>query len=364
MLENSATSLKPMPAHSQLWPLFRQVLFKFDPELMHECAIKFLSLTSSFLAKDQVISPLARDPIFRRTLLGLNFPNPVGLAAGFDVDGACLPALQYLGFGFVEVGGITMLPQPGNLHRPRIIRLPRDEAMINQLNFDNGGAKKLKRNLAKWRNKGVLTIPIGINLGKSNFSELADLPTEYAATFQFISDVADYITINISCPNTPGLSCFQSAINLKPLLDAVCNVNEMAAKKVPILLKLGPDLTNEEALAVAQSAVEYGLSGLVVSNTSKKREGLKNPCSILEGGLSGRPLFERSTEMLRCLSAGYGHKLLLIGSGGIADESLAVAKYRAGARLLQIYTGLIYQGPKFPIKLLENLKEPFLDPSS
>lgn len=344
-----------------LWPLMKKVLFRFDPELMHESAVHFLKLSSYLIKRGQLINPLAKDPRFCRTFFGCTFRNPVGLAAGFDVNAECLPALQYLGFGYIEVGGITMSPQPGNLHRPRIFRLPKEEALINQLNFYNKGVHTLRKNLMGLKDKGVLQIPIGINLGKSNFSELEQLPSEYRALFKSIKDVADYVTINISCPNTPGLSRFQSKENLDRLLSEVCEENAAQKKKTPILLKLSPDLTIDDATSCAETAIAFQLQGLVLTNTTLDRPIPIKSYGIEKGGLSGRPLKELSTKLLQSLSEQYKGRLVLMGVGGIMDSHDAHEKFLAGADLIQIYTGFVYQGWKFPIKLLESIKEPFFE---
>ncbi|HXW60905.1 MAG TPA: quinone-dependent dihydroorotate dehydrogenase [Myxococcota bacterium] len=338
----------------RLWRLLRPLAFSFDAEQMHESAIWLLKLKSWLLEGTKP----AQMPAFyslKKDLMGLHFKNPIGLAAGFDVDALCLPALEELGFGFIEVGGVTEHAQLGN-PKPRIFRLPKDNAIINRLNFYNAGANRLRTRLADLRNKKRIEVPIGINLGKSNHSSLEEVPREYARTFQIVSEVADYITINISCPNTEGLQRYQTAESLGLLLDRVCNVNENLAKKLPLLLKLGPDLSNEEAIACAEIAVDYRLAGLIISNTTHKRNGLITSVDYGKGGLSGQPLFERSTQLLRCVAKDYGGRLVLIGSGGIMDGGCALAKLHAGASLLQVYTGLIYGGPDFVWELLQYLE--------
>lgn len=337
------------------WRFLKRLAFSFDAEHMHEMAVLLLKLRSQFTKKDLGAKSLARDPVFAKSLFGLNFPNPVGLAAGFDVDGECLPALQLFGFGFIEVGGVTEHAQPGNI-KPRIFRLPTDKAIINRLNFYNKGVSRLRKNLLNLREKDRLHVPIGVNLGKSNFSSLDDVPQEYLRTFKQICDVADYVTINVSCPNTEGLTRYQTAQGLGALLDTVCNLNETLSRRVPLFLKLGPDLKNEEAIACAEIALDYRLAGLIISNTTTKRTGLVSTTDFGPGGLSGRPLFERSTQLLRCVAKDYGEKLSLIGSGGIMDGAKALAKLNAGADLLQVYTGFIYGGPSFINSILSYLR--------
>lgn len=352
-MEWEYTGVESIKRSGQWWRALRHLLFSFDAEHMHEAAILFLKLKSWLIegTRPKFIKDYTNLKI---EAMGLSFKNPVGLAAGFDVDGECIPALEELGFGFIEVGGITEHAQPGN-PKPRIFRLPEDNAIINRLNFYNKGAERLKKNLSRLREKDRIKIPIGINLGKSKDYSLDEVPKEYARTFSIICDVADYVTINISCPNTEGLARYQTEQSLGQLLDSVCNVNENLSKKVPLLLKLGPDLGNEEAVACAEIALDYRLAGLVISNTTQKRTGLSTTVDYGPGGLSGQPLFERSTQLLRCVAKDYGGRLTLVGSGGIMDGSSALAKLNAGADLLQVYTGLIYGGPGFVDEVLEHL---------
>lgn len=348
--------------HDRTWRLLRKLAFAFDAERMHETAIHLLKIRSLFAFNDLSSTSIARHKSFEKNLMGLSFLNPIGLAAGFDVDAECLPALQLFGFGFIEVGGVTEHAQPGN-KKPRIFRLPDDQAIINRLNFYNQGVQGLRKRLFKLREKNRLFVPVGVNLGKSNFSAIDDVPKEYLRTFEQVCDVADYVTINVSCPNTDGLARYQTTQSLGVLLDTVCNFNETLPKRVPLLLKLGPDLTNEEAIAAAEIAVDYRLAGLIISNTTKKRNGLSTTSDFGPGGLSGKPLFERSTQLLRCVAKDYGKKLTLIGSGGIMNGTSALEKLNAGADLLQIYTGFIYGGPSFVKKLLHFLSPHFTSKS-
>lgn len=338
------------------WRIVRKLAFSFDAEHMHEAAIYLLRMLSFFISKDLDKSSEARDPYLAREFMGLQFSNPIGLAAGFDVDGECIPALQALGFGFIELGGVTQFAQPGN-KKPRIFRILEDKAIINRLNFYNKGAHRLRKRLQALREKDRIFVPIGINLGKSNFLPVERVPEEYLETFKCIYDVADYVTLNISCPNSVGLSRFQTTQSLGSLLDTICNFNESLPKKVPILLKLGPDLSNEEAIACAETAVDYRLSGLIISNTTTKRIGLSRSVDFGPGGLSGQPLFERSTQLLRCVARDYKDRLVLVGSGGIIDSAKMLEKFNAGANLLQVYTGFIYGGPNFIFRLLGYLRK-------
>jgi len=331
----------------RLWHLCRRLAFNFDAESVHELTILLFKIKSLWAAN----SLPAQDPSLIKEIMGLRFPNPIGLAPGFDINADCLPALQALGFGFIEVGGITEKAQNGSA-KPRIFRLPEDRALINRLNFCNLGVENLKKKLLYWRNKNLIQIPIGVNLGTSSLG-LEPEPKQYANSFKHIWDVVDYVTINISCANGERPSMLQTARSLGSSLDAICNINENLAIRIPLLLKLGPDLSNEEAVACAEIALDYRLAGLVISNTTAKRNGLLSQHDFGTGGLSGQPLFERSTQLLRCIAKDYGGRLTLIGSGGIMDGQSALAKLNAGADLLQIYSALVYGGPAF-VKLLLN----------
>jgi dihydroorotate dehydrogenase len=328
------------------WDIIKRLAFSFEAEHVHEFTIKLLSLASLTIKKDLPKSDIARNTIFSKSLMGLHFVNPIGLSAGFDIDAICLPALQLLGFGYIEVGGVTEHAQSAP---KRIFRLPKDRAIINSPNFYNQGAKKLHKRLATLREKSRLFVPIGINLGVAN---LGSISHQYLATFKQLHDVADYITINVD--SLSGVH--QDTESLHELLDRVCHFNQSLPKSVPILLKLSPDLDNQEAIACAEVAIDYGLLGLVISNATTKRVGLSTTTDFGPGGLSGVPLFERSTQLLRCIAKDYGKKLVLMGSGGIMDGSQALTKLNAGADLLQVYTGFIYNGPSFVRHLLKYLK--------
>lgn len=338
-----------------LWKAFIRIASTFDAEHVHEWVIALLKIKSHLGPNALALG----DESLSKDVMGLRFKNPIGLAAGFDVNGECVPALQALGFGFIEVGGTTEHPNAGSA-RPRLFRLPEDRALINRLNFFNKGVKRLRKNLIAWRNRGLIHVPIGVNLGKSQKTSLEQAPDEYARIFKQLWDVADYVTINVSCPYAEGVSSYQTANSLGCLLDALCNINENLSTKVPLLLKLGPDLSNEEAVACAEIALDYRLAGLVISNATVKHNGLLTTGDFGPGGLSGQPLFERSTQLLRCVAKDYGGKLSLIGSGGIMDGAAALAKLNAGADLLQVYSGLVYGGPDFVPELLNYLRLHYL----
>jgi dihydroorotate dehydrogenase len=283
------------------------------------------------------------DPILATRLWGLDFPNPCGLAAGFDKDAAVYRAMLRLGFGFVEIGSVTPRPQPGN-PRPRLFRLPEEGAVINRLGFNSAGHAVVAANLAGRAalRRGI----VGVNLGKNRDS--AEAEVDYAAGVAALGPHADYLVINVSSPNTPGLRALQEPAALCRLIDAVAAARQQAlpARPPPLLLKIAPDLTAADRQDIAEVALAGGIDGLIVSNTTIARPaGLCGRHARESGGLSGRPLFAPSTELLRDMYRLTGGRLPLVGVGGIASGSNAYAKIRAGASLVQLYTALIYQGP-------------------
>ena len=310
------------------------VLHLTDPETAHRLTIAGLKLG---------VLPSTRDPDARSlavSALGLNFSNPIGLAAGFDKNAEVPDAMLRLGFGFVEVGTITPQPQNGNA-KPRIFRLPEDRAVINRLGFNNEGLAAARRRLE--RRKGRIGV-VGINIGANR--DTPDRTSDYLIGFEAFAPLASYITINVSSPNTPGLRGLQDR---KPLDDLLRRLIETRAKKpvaTPILLKVAPDLDDKAREDVAEIALMRRLDGIIVSNTTLSRpSALKNPQRSEEGGLSGAPLFQLSTTVLRDFYRLTQNRLLLVGVGGIASGADAYAKIRAGATLVQLYTALAYQGP-------------------
>jgi dihydroorotate dehydrogenase len=288
--------------------------------------------------------------------MGLHFPNPLGLAAGLDKEARAVPAWQALGFGFVEVGTVTALPQPGN-PRPRLFRLPADQAIVNRMGFNNGGAEAMALALQRLRARGCLEVPLGVNLGKSKVTPVEQAPEDYRISFQHLGEVADYVVVNISSPNTPGLRDLQRIEEVRRIVGAIQGPNQRLRQPRPLLLKLAPDLSDEDAIGCARAAMEEGCAGLILTNTTIRFEGLTSPTEGLGGGLSGRPLFGRSTELLRRVRDALGSEAVLIGVGGIMGVEHARAKLAAGADLIQVYSGLIYGGPGFPRRLLRGLLE-------
>lgn len=311
-----------------------------DAETVHHVVMNALKVSSAF---DGFAGGFVKNPL---NLWNIKFLNPMGLAAGFDKNGECLLAWQRLGFGYVEVGTVTALAQDGN-PKPRLFRLVEDKALINRLGFNNQGAEQVAKNIAAQRKHKNLKIPIGINIGKSKLVPLEKAAADYLASFNLLADLADYVVVNVSSPNTPGLRDLQATAALSKLLEVICNTNQKRRIIKPLLLKLAPDLGGEDAYACAKVATQFDLSGLVVSNTTISRDGIKFPEKYGNGGLSGKPLFLKSTEMLKNLHSEFKTKLKFIGVGGIMDKKTAEIKLNSGADLLQAYTGFIYSGPTF-----------------
>jgi dihydroorotate dehydrogenase len=321
----------------------RPLLFALAPEGAHRLALRAIA---AGLVPHARPSP---DPRLRRHLLGLDFQNPLGLAAGFDKNAEAANALLGLGFGFVEVGTVTPRPQQGN-PRPRLFRLERDEAIVNRLGFNNDGADLVHRRLAARRRHGI----VGVNIGANRDS--GDRITDYAAGVTRFADVADYLVINVSSPNTPGLRDLQEQAALVTLLAAATSARDRTGERTPILLKIAPDLDDRGLAAIAETALSAGIEGMIVANTTTGREGVTDLRLAAEpGGLSGRPLFRRSTAMLAKLRRITKGRLVLVGAGGIDSPASAFAKIAAGADLLQLYTGLVFKGPSLPRQILGGL---------
>jgi dihydroorotate dehydrogenase len=334
------------------------VLGRLPAELVHRAMFAVLRATMWIPG----IRPLAaralapRDPALRMTVLGLDLAGPLGLAAGFDKDARGADALLALGFGFVEIGTVTAQPQPGN-PRPRMFRLPRDRALINRLGFNNRGAAAAEARLRRRRGGGV----VGVNLGKTKLVPDDGAIADYVASAERLGPVADYVVVNVSSPNTPGLRDLQAVDRLRPLLAAVRDSLDRVspARRVPLLVKIAPDLADPDIDAVADLAIELGVDGVIATNTTIGRAGLATPpdrvAALGAGGLSGRPLKARAVEVLRRLRARAGDRLVLIAVGGIEDADDAWERIRAGASLVQAYTGFIYGGPLWPRRVQRQL---------
>lgn len=328
-----------MAASSGLYGLlFRLVLSRMDPEAAHHLAFRVIRMLPGFLRG------LSRPhPSLAVEALGLRFDSPFGLAAGFDKEAAGIRGLGVLGFGHVEVGTITAVPQPGN-PTPRLFRLIPDRAVINRMGFNNAGAAAAARRLAKARRRRVRPV-IGVNIGKSRVVAVEDALDDYLATTRLLAPLADYLVVNVSSPNTPGLRGLQELDQLEPLLTAVRD----AAGRVPVLVKIAPDVTDEQALRIAELSVRLGLPGIVATNTTVSRAGLRTDPAVVaaagEGGLSGAPLAARSLEVLRLLRAAVPDDFTLISVGGVDTAADVRERLDAGATLVQGYTAFLYRGP-------------------
>jgi dihydroorotate dehydrogenase len=336
--------------------------FRRDAERAHELAAGGMALLGrvrpacALLERCHQLPPARYRPV---ECLGLRFPNAVGLAAGFDKNGRAWPAAAAFGFGHVEIGTVTWHAQPGN-PRPRAFRYPAEQAVINRMGFNNDGAKALAARLARLPGPGARRIPLGINLGKSRITPLDQAVDDYRQSFRLLADHADYLAVNVSSPNTPGLRELQDAAWLLPLLTALVGENRsrMAASRPrrPLLLKIGPDLTFPQIDAALGIIADLGLDGIIATNTTVARPG--RFATVNEaGGLSGAPLNRRSTGIIGYIARATAGRLPIIGVGGITDEASAAEKLDAGATLVQVYTGLIYRGPFFAAELALALGE-------
>jgi dihydroorotate dehydrogenase len=340
----------------------RPFLFRLESERAHELAVDSMALLGRISPACRILEALVRLPpeSFRPVeAFGLRFPNAVGLAAGFDKNARAWPAAAALGFGHVEVGTVTAMAQPGN-PRPRMFRYPAEQAVINRLGFNNEGSEAVAARLARQPPPGKRRIPVGVNLGKSKVAEIDRAPEDYLASFARLADHADYVVLNVSSPNTPGLRQLQDESRLRELLSAVTHANlERAAggrRRVPILLKIAPDLGYSQVDAVLGVVSDHRLDGLIATNTTLARPGAFSKVAEA-GGLSGAPLCTRSTAIIRYVSRATGGRLPIIGVGGITDVRGAAEKLAAGATLVQVYTGMIYRGPFFAAELARGIAD-------
>jgi dihydroorotate dehydrogenase len=331
--------------------LLRPLLFRLPPETAHEFALHSLSLLPSrILAKRSVQNPISR--------FGLLFSNPVGLAAGFDKNGIALRPLAALGFGFIEAGTVTFHPQPGN-PRPRLFRLSEDQALINRAGFNNEGAAAFAKRVERNRPDCVL----GISIGKSKITPLEEATGDYLKSFELVYNVADYIAVNVSSPNTPQLRELQQSQQLTALLSALKErgrkLEQSHQKRVPLLVKLSPDLERADLEVIVAGLESLQIDGIIATNTTISRENLSTDSKLVaaagEGGLSGKPLKSRSTQMIAQLYELTRGNIPLIGVGGIFTARDAWEKICAGASLVQLYTGFIYQGPNIANDINEGL---------
>ena len=326
--------------------LLRPLLFHVEPEKIHECALHALSIASSL----PLLNRTAQEPALRREVFGLSFPNPVGLAAGFDKNGIAIPALAALGFGSVEIGTVTALAQPGN-PKPRMFRVPESEAIINRLGFNNRGAATMAERLQTLRQSTQWpTIPVGINIGKSRVVPLENAVEDYLKSLRLLREHGDYFVLNVSSPNTPGLRSLQDPAALGPLC---ARLREELAQR-PLLLKIAPDLTWKEVDEILATAESNGISGIIATNTTVDHSNI--PASMrTQGGLSGTPLRDRSYEILKYIKT--RSRFPVVSVGGIMNITDALVRFDAGADLIQVYTGFIYRGPGFIRQICRALLE-------
>ena len=328
-----------------LYSLAAPLLRRLDPETAHGLAVRALRL--GLVPR----SALFDDPVLRTAVFGLSFANPIGLAAGFDKDGEVPGPLLAMGFGFVEIGSVTPRPQAGNA-RPRLFRLTADRAVINRMGFNSAGHEAVARRLRD-RPRAAEGI-IGINLGRNKDS--TDAVADYVAGVRAFADVADYLVVNVSSPNTPGLRALQGRRALAELLGAVREALGREARRPPLLVKIAPDLTAEDRADIAAVALETGIDGIIATNTTVARpDSLGDPQRGEAGGLSGRPLLNLSTAVLADMYRLTGGRLPLIGAGGVASGADAYAKIRAGASLVQFYSAMVYEGPHLADRIRREL---------
>ncbi|MCS5498668.1 quinone-dependent dihydroorotate dehydrogenase [Cnuibacter physcomitrellae] len=324
--------------------LFRTVLSRMDPEDAHHLAMRVIRLIPRLRLDRLVHRFTSADVDLSVKALGLTFPTPFGVAAGFDKDGTAIDGLAALGFGHVEVGTITARPQPGN-DRPRLFRLIADRAVINRMGFNNRGAAAAALRLARTKRSGAGRAVIGVNIGKSRVVSVEDAIADYVQSARALAPIADYLVVNVSSPNTPGLRGLQELDLLAPLLEAV----KAEARSTPLLVKIAPDLTDEQLDRIAELAVSLGLDGIIATNTTLSREGLRTPASHVEalgaGGLSGAPLAERSLAVLKRLRTVLPPEFCVISVGGVDTAYDVEQRLLAGATLVQGYTAFLYRGP-------------------
>jgi len=330
--------------------LLKPILFKFDPERVHYFVTANLKRFNRFPGGAALSRAIweVKDAKLEREVFGLKFRNPVGLAAGFDKNGEMMGEMANLGFGFVEVGTVTPLPQPGN-PKPRMFRLPADGGLINRMGFNNLGVDVVAERLAAFRKSkaGQKGLIIGGNIGKNKVTPNEDAVSDYIKCFDRLFDVVDYFVVNVSSPNTPGLRALQEKEPLMDLLNTLQKRNNKNGISRPILLKIAPDLTNEQLDDIVEIVQQTGIAGIIATNTTISRDGLITPDKLKNetGGLSGVPLTKRSTEVIAYLHKKSNGAFPIIGVGGIHSAEDAIEKLNAGAALVQLYTGFIYEGP-------------------
>lgn len=350
-----------------MYKLLRNFLFLFDPEGVHYFSMDLLKIfCKSFFIKNLIqknFKPTGNN--LNKTFFGLEFPNPVGLAAGFDKNAKYLEELAALGFGFVEIGTVTPLPQDGN-PKPRLFRLPKDKGLINRMGFNNDGVEKVAERLKELRKKNLKqnsrvnpALIVGGNIGKNKNTPNDEAWKDYEISFNALHDLVDYFVVNVSSPNTPGLRDLQQKDSLRKILTRLQEINNQKTMQRPLLLKISPDLATNDLDDIIDLAMEIDLDGLVAANTTISRDSLKTSVAEIQekgaGGLSGLPLKKVSTNITKYISERTGGKVPVIASGGIFSGADAVEKFNSGASLVQVWTGFIYEGPSIVKNICKSL---------
>lgn len=345
-----------------MYHLLKPLIFLFDPEKAHKATMALLDTACAIPPFRLVLQRMfcSDDESLSTNVMGLRFSNPVGLAAGFDKDGKHISSLASLGFGFIEVGTVTPIPQDGN-PKPRLFRLPADKALINRMGFNNDGLDALVHRLKKWREmNGDTKLVIGGNIGKNKVTPNEHAEQDYLTCFEALFPWVDYFVVNVSSPNTPGLRELQEKEPLTRLLLLLQEKNRSKGTPKPVLLKIAPDLTNTQLDDIADIVRSTGIAGVIATNTTVSRNNLNTPSGVTDkigaGGLSGAPLRERATQVIRRLRENLGDKSVIIGVGGIEDAASAREKLDAGANLVQVYSGLVYQGPAMVKNILKGIR--------
>ncbi|MCO4291501.1 quinone-dependent dihydroorotate dehydrogenase [Solitalea sp. MAHUQ-68] len=328
-----------------MYNLIKPIFFKYDPEVIHHKVFNWIKTVNKIPGVSSVIRGVycLEDKKLEREVFGIKFKNPVGLAAGFDKDAKLYEELKNFGFGFIEVGTITPVGQPGN-DKPRMFRLVEDEALINRMGFNNEGVDEMVIRLKNRKNSSLI---IGGNIGKNKVTPNEEADEDFVKCFEKLFDYVDYFVVNVSSPNTPGLRDLQDKEPLKKLLFRLQQLNQAKVKSKPILLKIAPDLTNEQLDDIIEIVQDTKIAGVIATNTTISRNGLRSNPELVKqmGGLSGIPVKDRSTEVIRYLSQKSNKSFPIVGVGGIHSGDDAIEKLKAGASLVQIYTGFIYKGP-------------------
>lgn len=342
-----------------MYKLIRPLFFSFDPEKIHHFVTRGLQLFSRFPGGSKLSHAVfsIENSTLETSVFGLKFKNPVGLAAGFDKNAEMMDEMSNLGFGFVEIGTVTPLPQAGN-PKPRMFRLKEDKALINRMGFNNKGVEVVADRIRLYRQNSNQNrkLIIGGNIGKNKTTPNEDAVNDYIKCFDRLFDVVDYFVVNVSSPNTPGLRELQEKEPLKMLLQTLQQQNDKNGISRPVLLKIAPDLSNAQLNDIVEIVIESGIAGVIATNTTIGREGLISHKNKNEtGGLSGKPLTDRSTDVIRYLSEKSGKAFPIIGVGGIHSAADALEKLEAGASLVQLYTGFIYEGPGLVKRICKGL---------